>query len=225
MKKISVLYTVFCLPAVCFCIFGFFGCRGDSGPEGRHVFIDGGAHRGQTIRAFKKSGLWADHDWLIYAFECNPRLVHHLQEKYSARDNVKIIGKAMWIHNQGLEFYFGKTDLGGNVVDNRYTKKSLGKIHVASVDFGDWLKENFTTDDTIYVKLDIEGAEYAVLDKMFHDRTIRYVDQFFLEFHSTLMDGITEAKDRELLKKINGLGIPVETKESGSKEGEYFSEN
>ncbi len=223
MNKKSILYAAFCLPAVCFCILGLFGCRGDSGSVGRYVFIDGGAHRGQTIRAFEKSDLWAAHDWDIYAFECNPRLAAFLEEKFADRMDVKIINKAMWIHSQGVEFYSGKTDLGGNVIGNRYTKKTIGKIRVASVDFGDWLKENFTLADTVYVKLDIEGAEYALLDKMLRDRSVRYVDKFFLEFHSAIMDSITEAKDRELLEKIRGLGIPVETKEPGSKEGEYFS--
>lgn len=211
------------MTAVLFVIFSFTGCEADSVSDSRHIFIDGGAHRGQTIRAFEKSKLWSEHDWDIYAFECNPRLAAFLKEKFADRMDVKIINKAMWIHNQGVEFYSGKTDLGGNVVGNRYTKKTMGKIRVASVDFGDWIKENFTLADTVYVKLDIEGAEYAILDKMFRDRSVRYVDKFFLEFHSAIMDSFTEAKDRELLEKIRGLGIPVETKESGSKEGEYFS--
>ncbi|MFO7866555.1 MAG: FkbM family methyltransferase [Candidatus Aminicenantes bacterium] len=192
-------------------------------PEGRHIFIDGGSHQGQTIRAFEKSSLFSDYDWDIYAFECNPLLAERLRSRYSKRDDVIIIEKAMWIHNQGLEFYFGKTDLGGNVVKNRYTAQKKKSIHVESVDFGDWLKDNFDIEDTVFIKFDIEGAEYAILDKMFRDRSIRLVDHLYLELHSAIMDNFTEKTDKELIEKLERAGIAVEIKESGSKEGDYFS--
>lgn len=200
--KRNLIPKIFVLTFVCFCGLLHYQCNSDTRPEGRFVFIDGGAHRGETIKTFKKSTLYSEHRWNIYSFECNPQVLEILRERFSQSDDVEIINKAMWIHSQGLEFYFAKSTLEGNVVKNLHTPRERKSTHVESIDFGDWLKENFKIEDTIHVKLDIEGAEYEILDKMFRDGSIRYVDKFYIEFHSAIMKDITEEKDDYLINRI-----------------------
>lgn len=206
-----------------FCVYILFHCKCSHQVEGRYIFIDGGAHYGETINAFKKTGIFSEHKWKIYSFECNPLLVERLHRIFSTSSDVEIMNKAIWIHSKGLNFYFGKSSLGGNVVKNKYTAKRLGSIHVESIDFGDWLKANFVDKDTIWVKFDIEGAEYKILDKMLRDGSIKLVDKFYIEFHSSIMRDKTEKNDKEILNKIEKIGIPVQIKLPGSKEGDYFS--
>lgn len=43
---------------------------------------------------------------------------------------------------------------------------------------------NFNKQDFIVVKMDIEGAEYAVLRKMINDRSLEYINDLYVEFHS-----------------------------------------
>lgn len=222
MKKSA--WAIISLSFFCFCGLFHFQCNSDTGPEGRYIFIDGGAHLGETINAFKKSRLYSEHQWKIYSFECNPQVIERLREHHSQSEDIEIINKAMWIHSQGLEFYFAKSTLGGNVVKNQYTPKKRKSTHVESIDFGDWLKENFEIEDTIFVKLDIEGAEYEILNKMLRDGSIKYVDKFYIEFHSVIMKDITEENDKELINKITKLGIQIHRKDLGSDEGDYFSQ-
>jgi FkbM family methyltransferase len=224
MHKKPVILNVLILSFLYFCGLFLFRCSSDTGPEGRYIFIDGGGHLGETINAFKKSRLYSEHPWKIYSFECNPQLIERLRGRISQSEDVEIINKALWIHGKGLEFHFGKTTLGGNIVNNQYTARLQKSTHVESIDFGDWLKENFEIEDTIFVKLDIEGAEYEILDKMFRDRSIKYVDRFYIEFHSFIMKNITEEKDKELINKITKLGIPIQCKTPGSDSGDYFSQ-
>ncbi len=60
---------------------------------------------------------------------------------------------------------------------------SLIKREVDCVDIGNWIKNNFTKEDHIVLKLDIEGGEYDVIPKMFEDGALEYVDKLFCEVH------------------------------------------
>ena len=52
-----------------------------------------------------------------------------------------------------------------------------------------WLKNNTDATYDITVKIDIEGAEYDILGKMFVDGTINRVKLLIIEFHDGFMPG------------------------------------
>ena len=54
---------------------------------------------------------------------------------------------------------------------------------IKSVDFSGFLGERFKQEDFIAVKMDIEGAEYPVLEKLISDNRLNYIDLLFVEFH------------------------------------------
>lgn len=57
-------------------------------------------------------------------------------------------------------------------------------LRVNGIDFGKWIKENFSKDDYIICKMDIEGAEYDVVPHMIDDGSIEYMDEMIIEFHT-----------------------------------------
>jgi FkbM family methyltransferase len=199
-----------------------YGCTyaGTHKGNSRYIFIDGGAHKGETIREFEKSNLYSKHPWEIFSFEANPYLIPHIPEK----QNVTVLNKAMWVDNKGLDFYFGFSTLAGNVVKTKDTDTAKESIYVDSVDFGQWLMKNFERKDILFVKMDIEGAEYPILNKMLRDGSIEYIDKLYVEFHSPIMDDISEVNDKELVDAIEKFGIPIVIKAMGTPDGEYFNE-
>ncbi len=112
-----------------------------------------------------------------------------------------------------MKFYLrGKQGPGGGFYDNRFhvqgTEFHQKIITVETFDFGQWLKHNFSVNDFVIVSLDIEAAEYEILDQMFKDGTIKYVDRLYIELHA----GIPEynkflKKERKLIEKLDNLGI------------------
>ena len=70
----------------------------------RYIFIDGGAHIGESIANFEKSKLYSKHPWEIFAFEANPNLIPYLAD----RPNLTVLNKAIWIHDEVVNFYLGK---------------------------------------------------------------------------------------------------------------------
>jgi FkbM family methyltransferase len=198
----------------------------------RYVFIDGGAHIGETVLAFEKSTLFSKHAWQVVSFEPNPGLVPQIPNRPWAT----VREEAIWTHDGELEFQFSDQEtLGGSVVDSVVKFPVMKNVKVHSIDFGQWLKKNFNKTDVVYVKFDIEGAEYPVLEQMLKDGTMELVDRFYIEFH-----GVQQAKaanktdhevdlvqkhDHELVQAITGLGVAVSLHLTHEPQGSYFDFN
>jgi hypothetical protein len=58
-------------------------------------------------------------------------------------------------------------------------------VDVPTLDFFMWLKENARLCDEVLLKMNFEGAEYHVLDKMINDGTLCLVDHALMYFHGT----------------------------------------
>lgn len=201
-------------------------------PPPRYVFIDGGANVGQTVLAFEKSTLYSKHPWTIVSFEPNPELITKLPK----RPNLTVLEQAIWTKDETLEFQFSPQEtLGGSVVDSVVKFPEMKNVKVKAIDFGQWLKRTYRKEDVIYVKFDIEGAEYPVIEQMLHDGTITLIDRFYIEFHGVqqaIAQKKTEAEimavqkhDHELVQAITGHGLAVSLHLTHEPQGSYFDFN
>jgi len=201
-------------------------------PAPRYVFIDGGAHLGETVLAFEKSTLFSKHPWQVVSFEPNPELV----AEYPKRPWATLRQEAVWTTDGELEFQFSDQEtLGGSVVDSVVKFPVMKNVKVRSIDFGQWLKKNFKKSDVVYVKFDIEGAEYPVLEQMLHDGTMELVDRFYIEFHGAQQAeaakrtpyeiDLVKKHDHELVQAITGLGVAVSLHLTHEPQGSYFDFN
>lgn len=172
----------------------------------KYIYIIGGAHKGERIIDFKIQDVYTSHRWQIIAIEANPYLINLIP-----RDaDVIVLNKAIWVKDGKIKFYFTpESDNLGSVYKKNYSEKISKPIFVESIDFGQWLKKNFTFDDYIMVSLDIEGAEYDVLNKMVTDHTIKYIDYLLVEFHPGIR-GVSEDDITALLTKIKKTNTRVE---------------
>ena len=157
------------------------------------IYIDCGGHVGQTIERFKETtrGMLNSE---IHSFEPHPRL-YPIIKKYE--DNTTFVyDKAVWKEDGYVDFYLDvldEVDGGGwdHPGQGSTTSKSkntgtLDKEHpyrAEAINFNKWIIENFSKDDYISVKMDIEGGEYDVLPKMIDGGSIEYINEFDVEFH------------------------------------------
>ena len=182
----------------------------------RKIFLDCGTNLGQGLLQFIDKKI-IDNTFAIYCFEPNPHAIEFSknrfdQEKYK---NYSLIFNevALWTEdckkNLTIESFDGEYicqhtgehlgyDLksGGatNIMDDEWNKpnyiddKDLDKsIQVNCIDFSNYLKKNFTKDDYVICKMDIEGAEYDVLGKLIDDNTIDLIDEIYIEWHNHLL--------------------------------------
>ena len=57
------------------------------------------------------------------------------------------------------------------------------KVVVKTIDLSKWITDNFSKDDYIILKIDIEGSEYKVMKRLFETKSIEYVNEIYLELH------------------------------------------
>ncbi|XP_019639751.1 PREDICTED: uncharacterized protein LOC109481610 [Branchiostoma belcheri] len=100
------------------------------------------------------------------------------------------------------------TDTGG-------IRKLSHRRAVPTVDLSRWIQANFAVEDDIVFKLDVEGAEYAILKKMLKDGTFRWIDKFYGEFHPFQPTGLSWSEKDQLMdelakKKITQLSWAAE---------------
>jgi FkbM family methyltransferase len=170
----------------------------------RKIFIDAGANNGNSVRKFRQL-----HDkekqYHIYSFEVEPEF----ESSFSDIDNHTFINKAVWIFDGTQEFYRSKAKYidGGTLIKSK-TTGALDKgnpIVVETIDFSSWVKNNFKITDTIILKMDIEGAEYAVLGKMVNDGTIAYINELWIEWHPKKI----KLSDKEHQFLVSTINIPI----------------
>lgn len=179
-----------------------------------NVFIDCGTHFGQGLRHFINK-FEIDHTWSVHTFEANPTTYQIYLKEYHKKNNyVKHYNFALSNFDGTINLNIetppnnGDTGQGTSIVSLNYWNPHEGKIRenfknsceVSCLSLSNFIKNNFNQNDKIIIKMDIEGAEYDVLEEMIKDKTIDWVDYIAIEWHSRFFINKEEILDRE--KKI-----------------------
>ena len=81
-------------------------------------------------------------------------------------------------------------------------------IEVESIDLSKWIIKNFKPDDLIVLKMDIEGAEYKVLPKMFEDGSVNYINVALIEWHDWIMPDYVN-QTRDLAQRLQNANVQL----------------
>jgi FkbM family methyltransferase len=186
----------------------------------RNVFLDLGTHYGQGLREFRER-FGMDESWIIYTFEANPQTFDiFVKEHLHQIPNVKAYNAAVSDHNGTITVNLesppdeGDTGQGTSVIsmdewnpwgladgeDSHFKRQE----EITCFDFSGFIQETFTKEDNIIIKMDIEGSEYGVLEKMIADGTMEYVNHISVEWHARFFRNQEEMQKREkqLLRKL-----------------------
>lgn len=68
-------------------------------------------------------------------------------------------------------------------------------VYVATVDIVDWLLKHFTPEDLVIIKMDVEGAEFAIVPELIRRKADKLVDVLAWECHNGKGGSCAELKD------------------------------
>ncbi len=180
-------------------------------------FLDCGTNLGQGLKFFnKKYELFNNEKWYIYTFEANPFI--NLNNMFTNVDNITKIPKAIWINDDKIKF----TSRGKNTTELRikYNEGILqgGGSHISitrsdanipehvdtsenmvdCISFSNFVESIHNKYEKIIVKMDIEGAEFEIIEDMIKNNTIQYIDTLYMETHGRFKtQNINEANNIE----------------------------
>lgn len=174
----------------------------------RKIFIDCGFYIGNAIKIYQEEGV-IDESWKVYAFEPYPK--KNMNALLEARLPLKVdlIEKAVWLEDGESPFVIkGREDAHHINYEGQEERDKIVTAHTINFSkFVDELPETY-----IICSMDIEGAEFWVLEQMLKDNSIDKIDILDIEFHHRLLHGYTEKSAEQLIKKIEARGVEVRLK-------------
>tara|TARA_Y100000114_G_scaffold43773_1_gene39296 strand:- start:11768 stop:12340 length:573 start_codon:yes stop_codon:yes gene_type:complete len=183
----------------------------------RKIFLDCGANNGCSVRKFKKIvSDWGDYE--IFSFEANEVFYEDIENT-----GVNLIKKAVWIADTEVDFFVVSNDRYGNKdmrtgastlcqQKNKWNLQCHKEVQikkVEAIDLSTWILKNFSKQDNIILKMDIEGSEYDVLEKMIKDSSIYFINELWIEFHQK-KSNIDKNRHDKLNKFIDSLNIKID---------------
>jgi len=187
-----------------------------SSSQARKVLLDCGTQHQQGLNAMIEK-LGVDESWIVHSFEANPHTYKSQADKRIPWVNYHNLAvswqdQEVVVHCEELDDGFQGGGSSIMLPDNWRTEKRYGRklacddAKVQGFDFSKWIKTMTTTGQwglpEIYIKMDIEGAEIFVLDKMLADGVIqatlgsgeqpppKLIKKLFIEFHFDLLVGM-----------------------------------
>ncbi len=120
------------------------------------------------------------YDPVIYAFEPNPRSFELLQQK--AVSNPKLQPLPYGLGDEDLTVDFTLNGLGSSMCDDRSSNSGMPriKVDIAAIDR---VWRDLKLGHVDLMKINIEGAEFPLLDKMIRANLLNNVDCFMIQFH------------------------------------------
>jgi FkbM family methyltransferase len=184
----------------------FDACLANLGPG--KLAIDLGANVGIFTERMAKTG--AD----IIAFEPDPHAAQLLSRRLSSYSKVRLIAAAAGVEAGSFQLYRHR-DFDASP-DRRTTSSSLiaGKRNVGTansltvevIDFAAFLRE--LDRDVTLLKIDIEGAEVALLERLLPDPIAARVDAIFVETHERILPNLA-ARTAALKTSADGRAKPI----------------
>ena len=182
--------------------------RGGSDPRRRTWFVDLGAYDGDSAL---KAMEWYPGAYGFVLFEPGIEQFNILQRRFAGNLRVKLNRAAAGTENRtGAPLYHGTRF--GHAGDSLQAAKSNVSPHAAErveiIDFSDYLRSAFSAEDDIILKVDVEGTEYGILEKLIADGTIGRVRKMYCEWHGDRV-AVPASQHSGLVRKLNSLGFDL----------------
>lgn len=173
---------------------------------GKILFVDGGGHLGGGFRFF--SSYFPPGQVEYDVFEPNPNCLEALTITLSGfdRSTVRLHPAALSTRSGSIRL-FGTAEREGGPLStgasiNRhqhsifYDADPGDALDVPAIDFCDYIRSRGERYDTIVVKLDVEGAENDLLERLIECDLLRYIDTMYVEFHSQFLKNPERRSER-----------------------------
>lgn len=140
------------------------------------VFVDVGAHYGETL------DVALDPRWAFdRVFSLEPSL--NCQRLLKSFRDERIVLNDLGLSNvtRTTELY-GAGLIGGSIYPDKPQGNEVAPETISLVRASEWLKENTSADDTVFLKLNCEGSEVDILDDLLDSDALGRLRSVYVDF-------------------------------------------
>lgn len=195
-----------------------------------NILIDCGAHLGEGLAHLIEQYSMVEDAWKVFSFEPNTDSYNQVVNREFKIKNIEFVNKAVWVYDGNIVFHAEtppdslKSDgAGSSLIDlDEWTPKSISNPGVGDFDksysvgcisLSSFILSNFATAEKIVLKLDIEGAEFDVLEDLIKTGAVKRIDDLYVEFHEWAMKSKTKRYKDELIGKVKKSNKKMRFKE------------
>ena len=151
------------------------------------IVIDIGANYGEVEKVLSPIGC------KVYAFEPHPVFFSMLKKNYADNDNVILSNFAIWKTNEKKTFYFKRSasalNGGATLMSEKTNITDLNlNVEVTCLDVSELVASIGKPIDVL--KMDVEGAEYEILQRLYESGAYKNIKSIYFEDHSRKMPSI-----------------------------------
>ena len=131
-----------------------------------------------------------------YGFEIQSDLVNNARQIKD--QNFSIIHGAATDRDGYIQFYepksWSKNYKGGATIMSGKNNLAETPISVPSIDLSNWLEDHSNGEEKYFIKIDIEGAEYNLLENLINKNSLTHFKGVAIEWHCSKLGEQNEAK-------------------------------
>lgn len=166
----------------------------------KKIFIDCGTNLGQGLKTICKLED-IDNTWDVYSFEANPKTFEKIEKnKYVRYFNVAVSDKYEFsIFNcEKMDNENGFVGGGSTLLElNNWNSEKVYNFKpdyiqtiVPVIDLIDFILKIDPEENSIILKIDIEGSEYKILKKIEYLKFFKYIKKIYIEFHDHVVNDL-----------------------------------
>lgn len=165
----------------------------------KKIFLDIGAHFGESL----KIALEPKYDFdKLYCFEPVPEC-HDLLKTFKD-DRVILCEYGLWNENTTTKIYNPKSK-SASLFKEKFGGEPRSE-DIKLVRASDWFSKNLSVDDQVYLKINCEGAECAILDDLIKSGEYKKINVLMVDFDVRKIPSQKHLMN-EMKTKLNTLGI------------------
>jgi FkbM family methyltransferase len=168
------------------------------------IFLDVGAHQGQTIELLLQQRFKIDH---IFGFDPSPICHKILNNKFGANKRVTIIRKGLWSKTCEMNLY-NEGSQGGSVHED-YETTCNPEPRVTQCEFikaSDWFAEHVSLDNEVFLKINAEGSECEIVLDLLDSGEYDKIKALLIDF-DVRKSPTAKSQENKLRERLKAMGI------------------
>ena len=164
------------------------------------VLLDVGAHLGETL------GVALDPRWgfdSIHCFEPAPECWPAIEALADERTTLHRVG--LWSSTGTLTLH-DPGDIGASLYESKARTRT--SVDVSVVDAAEWFETNLGDDDEVLIKINCEGAELEILNRLLDARRLARVSAMVVHFDLRKVPELRQA-EHALRRRLASEAVPV----------------
>ena len=166
---------------------------------GRRVFLDIGAHHGETLEEVVKPRWRFDRIWCFEpATACLPAI------RRFADDRVEVVNAGLGPRDETVELH----DPGSIGASIHAAKAATAHVEtVQLLDAAAWMQGHVDDGDTVWVKVNCEGAECDLLEHLLDTGQAQKIAHLLVHFDAEKIPGMAH-RAPETRRRLDAAGVP-----------------